>query len=159
MRVSIGVIQALTLAAGAALLTALSFPAQAALGGDAGSVETDRAQLKATVTVTPGTGFTVHQLTLPSGTLVHEYLSPAGKIFAVAWRGREVPDLQQTLGDFYTTASAALNSVPKGSDHRHRSVEQADIVVHTTARMRNHAGLVYVPALVPQGVSPNDLPQ
>jgi len=151
------VIQAFALAAGAALLTGLSLPVQAGLGGDARSVETDRVQLKATVAVTAAAGFTVHQLTLPSGTLVHEYLSPAGKIFAVAWKGREIPDLQQALGDYYTTASAALNSTPRGSDHRHRSVERADIVVHTSAHMRSHSGLVYVPALLPQGVSPNDL--
>lgn len=157
MKLSFAVIQGWALAAVAVVLTGLSLPAQAGLGGDARSVETDRVQLKAAVAVTPGTRFTVHQLTLPSGTVVHEFLSPAGKIFAVAWRGREVPDLQQALGDYYTSASTALTNAPRGPDHRHRAVESSELVVHTTARMRDHAGLVYVPALLPQGVSPSDL--
>jgi hypothetical protein len=132
-------------------------PAQAGLGGDARSVETDRVQLKAQAAVTAGAGFTMHELTLPTGTVVHEYLSPAGKIFAVTWRGRVIPDLHQTLGGYYTNASAAVSSAPRGPDHRHRVAEQADIVVHTATRMRQHSGLVYVPALLPQGVSPSDL--
>lgn len=143
--------------AAAALLTGVSVPAQASLGGDARSVETDRVQLKAVAVVTPGTAFTVHQLTLPSGTLVSEYLSPAGKVFAVAWRGIEIPDPRQTLGDYYTAASAALNNSPRGSDHRHRVVEQADLVVHLSVTIRDYAGLVYVPALLPRGLSPSDL--
>lgn len=157
MRVSNGVLQGWTLAAAAALLTGLNLPAHAALGGDASSVETDRVQLKAAAAVTPGTAFTVHQLTLPSGTQVREYLSPAGKIFAVTWRGIEVPNLPQTLGGYYAATSAALNNAPRGPDHRHRSVEQADVVVHLSAHLREYAGLVYVPALLPQGVSPSEL--
>lgn len=157
MEVFIGVIRGLGLMLGAALLSGLSLPAQAGLGGNAQSVETDRVQLKAAATVTAGSRFTVHQLTLPSGTLVREYLSPAGKIFAVAWQGQEIPDLQQTLGDYYTTASAALSSAPPSPDHRHRSIVRSDVVVHLSARLRNHSGLVYVPTLLPQGVSPDDL--
>lgn len=157
MRVSIGAVQGWAFVACATLLTGLSLPAQAGLGGDARSVETDRLQLKAAVAVTAGSSYTVHQLSLPSGTVVREYLSPAGKIFAVAWHGREIPDLQQTLGTYYSTASAALNAAPRGPDHRHRAVDQPDLVVHTSARMRDHAGLVYVPTLLPQGVSPSDL--
>jgi hypothetical protein len=148
-----------SLVAGAALLTGLASPAQAGLGGDARSVETDRIQLKAAVAVTPGTAFTVHQLTLPSGTVVREYLSPAGKIFAVAWSGVEIPNLQQTLGDYYSAASAALNNAPRGPDHRHRSAEQADVAVYLSAHLRDYSGLVYVPALLPRGVSPGDLRQ
>lgn len=150
-------LRALTLAAGGAALMGLCLPAQAGLGGDSRSVETDRVQLKAQHAVTSGGGFTAHQLTLPSGTVVHEYLSPAGKIFAVSWRGQVIPDLQQMLGGYYSSASAALNSAPQGPTHRHRSVEGPDLVVHTTARMREHAGLVYVPTLLPPGVSPSDL--
>jgi hypothetical protein len=157
MRASTGMIHVLALAAGTALLAGLCTPAQAGLGGNAASVEADSAQMKAQVAVTAGAGFTVQTLTLPTGTVVNEYLSPAGKVFAVSWRGQAIPDLQQTLGSFYSTASAALNNAPRAVDHRHRVVETADIVVHVTAHMRLHTGLVYVPALLPQGVSASDL--
>jgi hypothetical protein len=144
-------------AAGAVLLACLSVPALAALGGDARSVEVDRAQLKGEVSVSTGAGFTVHEITLPTRTVIREYLSPAGTIFAVTWRGQVVPDLRQTLGSYYPAFRAAVDSAPRGPDHRHLSVEKPELVVHSSGRMRDHRGVVYVPALLPPGVSPNDL--
>jgi len=120
-------------------------------------VETDRIQMKAQANASAQAGFTVQELTLPTGTVVREYLSPQGQVFAVSWHGQVIPDLRQTLGGYYATASAALNSAGPAPDHRHRSAQTPDIVVHITARMRMHTGLVYVPALLPQGVSPSSL--
>jgi hypothetical protein len=152
-----GVKQVLAAAAGAALFASLALPAQAGLGGDARSVEADRVQLKGQLTTSTGEGFIVHELSLPTGTVVREYLSGQGQIFAVSWQGPSIPDLRQTLGSYYPTFRATVDSATRGPDHRHLSVEQPGLVVHAVAHMRNHYGIVYVPALLPQGVSPADL--
>jgi hypothetical protein len=34
----------------------------------------------------------------PEGTSVRRYVSPAGKVVAVAWKGPVMPDLRQVLG-------------------------------------------------------------
>ncbi|WP_367949067.1 DUF2844 domain-containing protein [Paraburkholderia sp. NMBU_R16] len=54
--------------------------------------------------------YTVHTLTLPSGTVVREYVASSGLVFGVAWKGPTLPDLRATLGDAfdrYVSASAA----------------------------------------------------
>src|SRR5262252_3454932 len=75
---------------------------EAALGGDAATVQTDRVQMKgALLRITSTETFTVHEMRSPSGPTVREYLSPAGKVFGVAWDGPTTPDLQQLLGSYY----------------------------------------------------------
>jgi hypothetical protein len=148
--------RALCAAAGIALLTPV-MPASAGLGGNATSVEVDRVQLRGQMKVSTGAGFTVHEMTLPTRTLLREYLSPAGKIFAVAWHGPATPDLEQILGSYYTTFRTAVNAAPRGRDHRHLAVSQPDLVVQSSGQMRLRHGLVYVPSLLPQGVSLGDL--
>jgi hypothetical protein len=157
MRMKTGVERALAVAAGAVLLTGSGLPAQASLGGDAGSVAADRAQLNAQVTSSTGAGFTVQALTLPTGTVVSEYLSPQGQVFAIRWKGPSIPGLRQILGSYYTTFRQTVDNAPRGPDHRHLSVVQPGLVVSASSHIRNHRGLVYVPALLPQGVSPADL--
>lgn len=154
MNVSINVVRAL----GAALLVAGAGPVLAELGGNAASVEVDRAQMRGqAVNISAGLGFTVHELSLPTGTVVREYLSPAGKIFAVTWRGPVIPNLRQTLGSYYGTFRATVNSATRGPDHRHLTVRQPGLVVHSHGRMRDYRGMVYVPSLLPQGVSADDI--
>jgi len=75
-------------ALGAVLLAgAVTHPAFAALGGDAASVDTDAAKMKGQARATAVAGYTVKEITLPSGTLVREYVSAEGKVFAVTWSG------------------------------------------------------------------------
>jgi len=70
--------------------------AHASLGGDSASIEADRlhmnvkhaARLKASSTGS----YTVTETTLPTGTLVRQYVSAAGVVFAVAWSGPFMPD-------------------------------------------------------------------
>src|SRR6516164_10573200 len=79
----------------------VSTPALAGLGGNASSVEADRANMKAAVRVTPFVDYDVHEIQTPAGTVIHEYVSAQGKVFAVSWRGPGLPDLRQMLGSYY----------------------------------------------------------
>lgn len=77
----------------------IALPAFASLGGDVTSVESDRAHMAASVRVTqPSSNYSVHEIQSPEGTVVQEYVSPAGKVFAVTWRGQFMPQMQQVLG-------------------------------------------------------------
>jgi hypothetical protein len=129
----------------------VSAPALAALGGDASSVESDRMSLRGTVQVTQAAAYAVHEIQTSAGLVVHEYLTPDGKVFAVSWHGPRVPDLQQLLGTYYGTVAQA-SSVPH-RDHNHLLVQTPDLVVQSRGHLRTFTGRAWAPALLPQNFS------
>src|SRR5580692_10969129 len=136
--------------------TSVTLPAFAALGGDASSVDADVAKMKAQAQATPVNGYTVSQMTLPTGTVVKEYVSVEGKVFAVTWKGPSVPNLQQTLGTYFAAFQAA-GSVPHGANHHQLRVQQSDFVLQTGGHMRAWRGAAYVPSLLPPNFSLDDI--
>jgi len=131
-------------------------PALAALGGDATSVEADRARMKGALRIASSAGFTVHEITTADGTVVREYLSPADKVFAVSWRGPVNPDLRQMLGNYYAQYEQAA-SAPHVGGHRHLAIEQPGLVVQSSGRMRAFFGRAWAPDLLPQNFSVSDI--
>src|SRR5437016_834210 len=131
-------------------------PAFAALGGDATSVQADLARMKGALRITSTAGVTVHEITTSFGTVVREYLTPADKVFAVSWHGPVIPDLRQMLGDYYGQYEQAA-SAPHPGGHRHLVIEQPGLVVQVSGRMRAFVGRAWVPGLVPQNFSVNDV--
>ena len=144
---------------GIALVTVVAgsvLPAFAGLGGDAASVEADIAKMKGQARATPVAGYTMSEITLPSGTVVHEFISAGGKVFAVSWRGMAVPDLSQTLGTYFAEYKAAATATPHAS-HHNLTVQQPDLVVRTGGHMRNWYGQAYVLSLLPPNFSLDDI--
>lgn len=129
----------------------------ASLGGNADSIQADTAHMRATVNQSGGNNYEVHQLQSPAGTVVDEYLSPSGTVFAVTWHGPFMPDMQQILGSYFQPYSTALSSQPRQYGHRPLNIHQTGLVVQTGGHMRAHWGRVYVPALVPEGVNAEQL--
>jgi hypothetical protein len=129
-------------------------PALAALGGDEASVDVDAAQMKGTRTVTTNAKYVVHQIVLPSGTVVREYLS-AGRIFAVTWRGPWLPDMSVLLGSSFERYKKASRS-HRGS-HRPFVVDEPDLVVHSAGHPRAFFGEAHLPALFANGVRVEEL--
>jgi hypothetical protein len=145
--------------AGVAVLTLTSLPALAGLGGDLSSVSVDRvhmnAQLRGSI---PGTGYSVEQLELPSGTLVSEYVAPDGKVFAVSWRGPTKPDLRQTLGSYFDQVVAASKQARHNpGTRRHFQIRQSDLVFESNGHMRDFYGRAYIPSLLPPNVTSSDI--
>jgi hypothetical protein len=132
-------------------------PAMAHLGGDAGSIDADQSQLHAAGRSIPMQQFELHEITTPSGTLVHEYLTRQGTVFAVTWKGPLPPDLHQLFGDYYARFQAAAAAHARPGMHRQLTINTADLVVQSTARPRSFGGVAYVPSLLPSGVSAADL--
>jgi hypothetical protein len=136
---------------------ALSYPALAALGGDVTSVEADRAHLKATsLEVRQDTAYEVHAIQAPGGTIISEYVSPAGRVFAVAWHGPFIPEMQQILGSYFQQYSAALKAKrPYG--RRPLNIQQPGLVVQTGGHMRAYFGRAYLPEMLPAGLKADEI--
>jgi hypothetical protein len=129
--------------------------ATAALGEPEASVQADAAQLKGTVQVTAHASYRVHEIQLPSGTLLREYVGSDGKVFAIAWNGPAIPNLRQTLGQYFDNYVTAAKANRSG--HHHLQIQQSDLVVQSSGHMRAFSGRAYLPPAVPGGVSVGDL--
>lgn len=139
------------------MLIALAFPctATAALGETVESVQIDQAQMKATLRVASGDKYTVHEIQAPSGTVVREYASPSGKVFAVAWEGPRLPDLRQVLGTYFDPYVEGVKARRGG--HGPVTIQEPELVVYTGGHMRAFFGKAYLPQMLPPGVSAKDI--
>ncbi|WP_454829408.1 DUF2844 domain-containing protein [Paraburkholderia xenovorans] len=128
---------------------ALSFAAHATLGQNVSTVDSDQSRLRAVAhTATTQSAYSVHLMTLPSGTQVREYVAHDGMVFGVAWEGPTLPDLKSMLGnsfDTYVAATATRRGTPL-------AVSNSDLVVYSGGHLRAFAGHAYLPQAVPAGV-------
>ncbi len=136
----------------AILLTAA--PSWAALGGDVSSVEADRVHMQGTRRVTTTESYAVHEIQAGTGTLVREYVSADGKVFAVAWQGPWPPDMHQLLGDYfdqYTQAVKARNTGRRA--RRPLLIEEPGLVFQMTGHSRSFSGRAFIPGQLPSSVT------
>ena len=144
---------------GMALLALLCpFRAKAALGGDATSIEADRAQMKGKLQVRPANMYTVHEIAGVNHSLVREFISPSGVVFAVGWQGQFMPDMQQLLGAYFDQYSQAVKE-QKASyvGRRPLNIQLPGLAVQMSGHIRAFFGRAYIPEQVPQGVKVEDL--
>jgi hypothetical protein len=146
---------ALALAASAVAALFASTAAYAALGAPYASIAADQTQMRASIKISTQAGYSVHALTLPSGTIVREYVAGNGVVFAVAWIGPSQPNLSALLGGYFTDFQNAAKS---GRSGRNRlDVERSDLVIQSGGHMRAFFGRAYLVNAVPAGVSTNAL--
>jgi hypothetical protein len=142
-----------------AALLGLAAPtaASAALGERSESVAADRVRLQARAAGLADQGrYLVHELAAPTATL-HEFATPDGVVFAVAWSGLAPPELEPLLGAFADDYRAARR--PRGPRRGERSARVVGqrVVVETWGRPRDLHGRAWVPALLPAGVMVDEL--
>jgi hypothetical protein len=140
-----------------AVLLGFSLPALASLGGNVSSIESDRVQMNASIKLMQHDIYDVHEIQAPGGTVVDEYVSPEGKVFAVTWHGQFPPQMQQILGTYFQQYSAALQAQPKTYGHRPLDIQEPGLVVQTGGHMRAHFGRAYIPDLLPQGMTASQI--
>ncbi len=140
------------------LVLATGLPAWASLGGDATSIQADQIHLQGTRTTKPAESYTVHEIQSATGTVVREYVSPQGKVFAIAWHGPWLPDLRQLLGGYFEQYRAAVQS-RSGTRMVRKPVviDQPGLVVQIGGHVRAFAGRAYVPGMLPSGVRAEDI--
>lgn len=138
------------------LTLALAAPAHAALGGGVETLTRDRDALRGTLRSIPQQTYDVQEITTASGTLVREYSSRTnGGIFAVTWSGVRAPDLQLLLGSYYDGYVAAAKTRHAG--HHGLSIDSPGLMATIVRFQRYASGQVYVPALLPRGVTRSEL--
>ena len=136
----------------------LPFPASASLGGDVASVQTDQAKMQGSLRTSSNNTYTIHEIQASTGVAVKEYVSPAGKVFAVTWQGPFHPDLRQLLGtyfDQFSQAEQAQRAQRRG--HGPVLIQQAGLVVQISGHLRSFLGKAYVPQMLPAGVHAEDI--
>ena len=131
---------------------------QAALGESANSIESEQNALAAVKHATKiREGYSVHEFTV-DGTTIREYVSPTGTVFGIAWNGLAHPDLTLLLGSYTGEYKTALRQAPRKPGLRRHEVLKTDrVVVEKWGHMRNLQGRAYAPALLPPGVSSDEI--
>jgi hypothetical protein len=125
----------------------------AALGESVDSVESDRESLTAVRGVTAAhRDYTIHEIKTDS-TVIREYVSPSGIVFAIAWKGLVHPDLTALLGSYTGEYQEALQQTPRQQGRRQLQVKTNRVVVEKWGHIRDMKGRAYAPDLIPPGVS------
>lgn len=141
----------------ASLLLASVGRVDAALGETAESIEADQKVLSALRHSASTRGsHTVHEIDSGS-TVVREYISPSGIIFAVAWNGLMHPDLSQLLGRYLDEYQETLKGIVPSRGQRRLQVKTNRIIVEKWGHMRNLQGRAYVPQLLPAGLNIDEI--
>jgi len=140
------------------VLMSLAPAAQAGLGEPEASIAADAAALGAHVSASDLGTYRIHEMRAASGTLVHEYVTSAGTVFAVTWSGEHLPNLVQMLGSHYAAYMSAARAAPSAATRQHLAVHTDDLVVEMSGHMRAYRGRAYLKSAVPAGVSADALP-
>jgi len=143
----------------------LPIPMSATLGDNAGSVLTNQTNWNGTLSSVDKSTYVLHEITMPSGAKVREFVSPAGAVFGVAWEGQFPPNFQQLLGPYYQQAQEAIAQQKTAEQaaqqpRRRRGpvlIETPGMVFSQGGHMRSFHGQAYIPQLVPQGVQASDI--
>ena len=128
-------------------------PAWGVLGETESSISADRQFLRGQMRDEVHEGYRLHQIADSGGTVVREYVSPAGKVFGISWQGPFIPNLQQLLGAYF----AHLQEYARAQTGRRGgplTIHQDDFVFANSGHMRWYRGRAYVPSLVPASISP-----
>ena len=80
--------------------------------------------------------------------LAAEYIGSAGQVFAVTFSGGRTPDLKVLLGSYFADFQANARH-----DHRSAQVDTPSLKAALHGRPGAISGVVWLPALVPAGVT------
>jgi hypothetical protein len=134
------------------MLMMASVPAWAALGDDVSSVNSDVQTLGGKHVMVAKVGYNMHQITAPDGSVVNEFVSPAGLVFGVSWNGHFMPNLQQLLGSYMTNLQQGQRT--QVVRRRAVTIEGDNFVFSSVGHLRSFHGRAFVPGLVPANLTP-----
>ena len=136
---------------------AIPLPVRATLGESADSIAADQKALSAKRrAVKAQTGYTVHEIQSSSST-VRQYVAPSGVVFGIAWKGLVHPDLTPLLGSYAAEYNQAKRHTPRQPGRRSARVSTDRVVVEKWGHMRNWQGRAFAPALIPSGVTVDEI--
>lgn len=128
-------------------------PSWAVLGGDVASVQADQLRMRATRQTTNAVqGGTVHEIRMPDGSSIREFVNAQGIVYAVAWSTRLKPDFTQMLGRHAADFDAGVSAQSqKPGLQRSAAVDRGDLVVHSAGRPGAFVGRAWLKSQLPLG--------
>jgi hypothetical protein len=124
-------------------------PAQATLGGDAASVQANQSHLGGELRIEKLAYGERHILELSTGTVIRQYVSPTGVVYAVTWHGHRMPNLNEIFGSY--AAELSRRDRIRGGRHN-MALDGTNFMMRATGHGQTFAGRAWVPSLVPAGV-------
>ena len=128
-----------------------SLPAWAALGDNVTSVESDAQAIRGQHVMVARVGYNLHQITTADGSVVNEFVSPAGTVFGISWQGHAMPNLPQLLGTYMTNLQQGQRT--QYVQRRSVTIQGDNFVFSSFGRLREFRGRAYVPGLVPANLT------
>lgn len=129
-------------------------PAWAVLGGTADSLAGEQTRMHvARATTSAGPGATVHELHLPDGASIRQFINAQGIVYAVAWSTRLKPDFAQLLGRHEADFTAGAAALRQPGLQRSASVDRGDLVVQSAGRPGAFVGKAWLKSQLPAGTS------
>jgi hypothetical protein len=128
---------------------------QAALGEDVDSVAADQVRLQAQLQVVHRPNHTIHEMQVPTGGNIREFVADSGKVFAVSWSGGWRPNLREMMGKHYDRylAAAKERRMARGLVR----IEIPGMVVVMGGHQRAFFGHAYLTDLLPSGFLVEDI--
>lgn len=133
--------------------------AHAALGDVAASIDRDRQVMNAEPSTTSMPAYDRHVLKTADGATVREYATrdaSGGRVFAIDFEGPTMPDMKAVLGENFDRYVAAT-ARSRGHNHHVMSFDEDGLVVTIVKLPRGFQGAARLPALLPPGVTAQDL--
>ena len=125
----------------------------AELGGDVPSVLADRVRLGGALRVRGSDGYTIYEIVDQNETMVREFVSPSGVVFAISWEGRFVPQLQDLLGTSFARYAVMLQQ--EKTMHPERAplnIHEPQLAFENGGHMGWYYGRAYLPQGIPRGI-------
>ena len=128
-----------------------SIPAWAALGDNVASVDSDAQALGGQHVMVAKAGYNLHQITLRDGSVIKEFVSPAGTVFGVSWQSHFIPNLHQLLGSYLTNLQQGQRTqvIPR----RGVTIQDNNFYFTNFGRPMAFHGRAYVPSLIPANLT------
>jgi hypothetical protein len=129
--------------------------AGAALGDDASAIVAEQARVGARLRMFQRAKYAMHELAMPTGTRLRQFVGESGKVFAVSWSGGWRPNLRDVMGAHYDRFIAGTRG--RRATRGIVRIELPGMVVVMGGRQRAFFGQVTLTDMLPAGLAPEDL--
>lgn len=135
------------------LLFVVAFAPEAAacLGQPEARIREESRMMGAPLQRTDRKGYVIFRIERADGTVITQYMNARGLVFAIAWQAPSVPDFRALLGGYFSEFQQALQSRKRRSGAL--SLQTKNLVVESLGHMRAFHGRIYVPGLLPEGLT------
>ena len=128
----------------------------AALGAAPTDFGTHQNASKARMLASAAGTYQVQETTLANGTVIREYVTRTGTVFAVSWHGPFLPDFRTLLGAHFDTMKSEAAKTPKAG-HSQMNITRPELVIVSGGHMRAYVGRAWLVGQLPAQFNVDDI--